>query len=106
MATLQFSNDQEWTPKYIEVMATPYEHAPGESILWPKRFPGLDSVRVRTRGESFSIFLDYSEKGALASFLKTQKPLGAVEISGKKFSVATRYVFPSEPVWRKAFFGE
>jgi hypothetical protein len=41
----------------------------------------------------------------LKQFLAAAKAKTAVEIDDRKWSVASRPVFPSEPVWRKAFSG-
>lgn len=94
---------QEWVPKNIEAMVWPYEYAPDASIHWPKAWPGLSSDRAFKRRDSYSIFLPGSELQRISSFLNTRKEKGAVEIDGKKWAVSVRKVFPSEPVWRKAF---
>jgi hypothetical protein len=86
-------------------MIWPYEYAPDVSITWPKNWPGLDSKRAIKRGDSYSIFLDGIMFPELQKFLKTRKEKGAVKIGDKKWAVSFRYVFPSEPMWRKAFEG-
>jgi hypothetical protein len=100
---IEYSDSKEWTPRYVEVMIWPYEYAPDASITWPKEWPGLDSKRSFKEGDSYSIFLDGSSLSELRKFLRTWKEKGAVEIGGKKWAASFRAVFPSEPVWRKAF---
>jgi hypothetical protein len=102
LCSADFSDSQEWTPHYLEVMVWPYEYAPDTSIVWPKDWPGLNSKRSFKREDSYSIFLDGSVLPELQKFLRTRKEKGAVEIGGKKWAVSFRSVFPSEPVWRKA----
>ena len=99
---MDYSDSQEWTPHYLEVMVWPYEYAPDTSIVWPKDWPGLNSKRSFKREDSYSIFLDGSVLPELQKFLRKEKEKGAVEIDGKKWAVSFRSVFPSEPVWRKA----
>ena len=103
LCAVDYSDSQEWTPRYLEVMIWPYKYAPEVSIDWPKDWPGLDSKRSFRRGDSYSIFLDGSVLPELQKFLRSQKEKGAVEIGGKKWAVSFRSVFPSEPLWRKAF---
>jgi len=92
-----------WVPLYIEVLLWSYSYAPDASIVWPGKWPNLDSPRTRKRGDSYSIYLDGTELQSLKEFVATRKEKGAVELSGKKFSIAYRYALPSEPVWMKAF---
>lgn len=94
---------QAWNPKYVEVMLWPNPEASDESIVWPPEWPSLRSTRAMTRGQMVSIYLDGSALPALRDFLATQRPKGAVLIGGRKMAVDFRYVFPSEPIWRKAF---
>ena len=105
LCSVDYPDSKEWSPKYVEVMIWPYEYAPDASIIWPKDWPALDSERSLKRGSSYSIFLDGSALPELRKFLQTRKDKGAVEIGGKKWAVSVREVFPSEPVWRKAFQG-
>jgi hypothetical protein len=92
-----------WVPEHLEIMLWPYEYAPQKSIRWPAEWPGLDSPEARQRGDSYSIYLDGSKLSELRAFLKTRNEKGAVEVGGKKWAASYRYVFPSEPVWSKAF---
>ena len=92
-----------WQPKYIEVMLWPNPEAVDESIAWPPAWPSLRSPRAMARGQMVSIYLDGSALPALRDFLATQRPKGAVLIGGRKMAVDFRYVFPSEPTWRRAF---
>lgn len=100
---LEFNDSQQWVPEYIEVMIWPYEYAPDESIHWPDDWPGLDSPFTLGRNDAYSIYLPGDQLDRLRDFLKTRKEKGAVEIGGKKWAVAARRVFPSEPIWRRAF---
>ena len=106
LCSLDFADAKRWTPRYVEVMVWAYEYAPDASIHWPKDWPGLDSRYAIKRRNDYLIFLPGKELPRLRKFLKTQKKKGAVEINGKKWTVAYRYTFPSEPVWREAFWGE
>lgn len=103
LTTLHFEDATPWEPEYIEVMVWPYEYAPDKSIHWPKDWPGLESSNAIKRGDAYSIFLPSLELRRLRAFLNTRREKGAVEIGGKKWAVDFRYVFPSEPVWAKAF---
>jgi hypothetical protein len=80
-----------------------YRDAP-KSISWPAGWPLLDSDRaIKRHSDAYSIFMDYSQLPALDKFLAKIGERTAVKIGGKKFSVSTRDVFPSEPTWRKVF---
>jgi hypothetical protein len=103
LTSLDFADAKQWVPPYVEIMMWGYDHAPDESIHWPKDWPSLDSPNAFRRGESYSIFLPGKELPKLCEFLSTRKEKGAVEIHGKKFTISVRYTFPSEPVWSKAF---
>jgi hypothetical protein len=103
LCSIDYPGSEKWNPKYVEVMIWPYEYAPDSSIIWPKDWPGLDSERTKQRGDSYSIFLDGKRLPELLKFLRTCKEKGAVKIAGKKWAVSWRCVFPSEPVWMKAF---
>ena len=100
---LDIPDAQAWHPKYVEVMFWPNPEATDESIVWPPEWPSLRSPRAVTRGQLVSIYLDGSALPALRDFLATQRQKGAVLIGGRKMAVDFRYVFPSEPIWRKAF---
>ncbi len=92
-----------WVPTYIEVMLWDYSYAPDASIIWPSKWPKLDSPRCCKRDNSYSVYLDGTEIQALREFIATRKEKGAVEIDGKKFAIDFRLAFPSEPVWMEAF---
>ncbi|MDO8303973.1 MAG: hypothetical protein Q7T18_12105 [Sedimentisphaerales bacterium] len=100
---LEFTATQKWEPNYTEVMVWPYEYAEGEPLHWPKDWPNLDSPNTLKRNDSYSIFVPGTNAEKLRNFLEELKEKQAVEIGGKKWSVGFRPVFPSEPVWRKAF---
>jgi hypothetical protein len=104
LCSIDYSESKEWVPQYLEVMIWPYNNAPEASIIWPKDWPGLDSKRtIKRRENAYSIFLDGTELSKLQKFLGTRKEKGAVEIGGKKCTASFRYVFPGDPLWRKAF---
>jgi len=103
LLTVDFSESRPWHSAYAEAMIFPVEDTSGGVLHWPKAWPDLKSDRVIKRKEGYSIFLDGSMHDELKSFLSNEKKDGAVEIDGRNWSVASRSVFPSEPVWRKAF---
>jgi hypothetical protein len=103
LVRLKFVDAKPWQPTYIEVMVWGYSYAPDKSIHWPKEWPRLESPDTIKRGDAYSIFLPGADIAKLRSFLNTRKEKGAVEIGGKKWAVAYRYAFPSEPVWMRAF---
>ena len=103
LTQLDYADAKEWIPQYVEVMIWPYEYAPDTSIQWPPGWPGVDSEDAIARGDSYSIFMPGDRITDLRKFLATRRDKGAIEISGRKWSAALRYVFPSEPVWWTAF---
>ncbi len=103
IGSFSFRGEQKWVPKYVEVMLTPYENAPQESIHWPKEWPGINSATSRQRREQYSIFVNGDLKPAIVRFLGTAKEQGAVEVGGKGWAVSLRDTFPSEPVWFDLF---
>jgi hypothetical protein len=102
----EFPKSEAWAPKFIEVLLWDYSYAPEPSIVWPKEWPSLESDRAVQRGDSYSIFLDASLLPKLQEFRASRKPRGAVELGGKKWALSARYVFPGEPIWRKALWGD
>jgi hypothetical protein len=102
LCNLHFDQSEPWSPKYVEVMLWDYGYAPDKSIYWPKDWPDLKSERAIQRGKDWSIFLDAGELPKLESFVATRREKSAVEVDGKKWAIAYRFIFPSEPVWRKA----
>jgi len=103
LVTADFTESRPWRPAYVEAMIWPLDDAFDGLIHWPKTWPDLNSDRAIKRKNGFSIFLDGSMRDDLKNFLAGEKEKGAVEIDGRKWTVASRPVFPSEPVWRKAF---
>jgi hypothetical protein len=104
LSSLEFTDAEEWKPKFIEIIAWNYDHAVGASISWPKHLPGLNSPTTIKTGNRYSIFVPGAELKDVLAFLRTRTDKGAVEIDGKKFAVSVRPTFPSEPVWLKALF--
>jgi hypothetical protein len=78
-----------------------YDYAPEKSIVWPEKWPDINSNSTRKRGDSYSIYLPYSEKGNYKEFIATRSEKGAVEINGKKWAVSTRIPFPHEIAFKK-----
>lgn len=103
LCELDYPRSNTWVPGYVEVMLWDYSYAPEASIQWPKSWPSLNSDRAVKRRDAYSIFLDGSKLSDLRGFLSTRSPKGAVEISDRKMAASYRFVFPSEPIWRKAF---
>lgn len=93
------SGAQPWLPEKVEVMIWPYDYAPDQSIMWPKRWPGLKGPATRKQGNGYSIFLPSSDLPALRAFLGSRREKGAIEIDGQKWSASVRYPFPHEELW-------
>jgi hypothetical protein len=89
----------KWLPVEVEVMIWPYDYAPEPSIVWPKKWPGLDAPTTRKRGDSFSLYVPSADMESLGAFLATQRDKGAVEIGGKKWAASFRLPFPHERLW-------
>jgi hypothetical protein len=104
LCEIDFPESEEWTPKYVEVMLWDYSYAPDPSIDWPREWPSLQSERAMRRGDSYSVFLDGDQLENVRAFLATRKPRGAVEVDQRKWAAAYRFAFPSESMWRNAFF--
>jgi hypothetical protein len=104
LLTVEFTESRPWHSVYEEAMIWPFDGTPDKVLTWPKPWPGLDSDRtIKRKNGGFSIFLDGSQRDELKTFLSGEKEKDAVEISGREWTAASRSVFPSEPVWRKAF---
>jgi hypothetical protein len=103
LLTVDFTESRPWRPAYVEAMIWPFDNANDGLLRWPKDWPDLNSDRAIKRQNGYSIFLDGSRRDALAEFLAKEKSKGAVEIDGRKWTADSRPVFPSEPIWRKAF---
>jgi hypothetical protein len=97
----QSPDAKAWEPEAIEVMIWPYEYAPDASIIWPQEWPGLDHPATVQRGDSYSLFVPISEKGALLAFLETRERRGAVELGGRKWAVSLRTPLPLEARWMR-----
>lgn len=99
LRAFQGADASEWLPEDVEVMIWPYDYAPEPSIVWPKRWPGIDAPTTRRRGESFSLFVPSAEIESLRAFLAGRNEKGAVEIGGKKWAASLRLPFPHEQLW-------
>jgi hypothetical protein len=103
LLTVDFTETRPWTSVYVEAMVFPVGDVSGKVLHWPKDWPDLKSDRVINRKDGFSIFLNGSERDELRNFVAQENKDGAVIINGSKWTVESRPVFPSEPIWRKAF---
>ncbi len=103
LATLSEAGSSDWQPRYIEVMLAPYKEARA-AAHWPSSWPGLKSDRNFARHDGqHSIYLDTPLKPKLDALLAQQSQGNGIELGGAIWSMRTRMVFPSEPVWREAF---
>jgi len=96
LANFNRTNAESWTPEYVEVMIWPYDYAPDESIEWPADWPDIYSPTTIRRGDSYSLYVPYSEKPKLTEFLKSRNAKGAVLISEHKWAAAIRTPLPHE----------
>lgn len=96
LVDFESANAESWTPDYLEVMIWPYEYAPDESIGWPEDWPDTEAPTTMRRGDSYSIYLPYSEERRLREFLGSRKPKGAVLINSRKWAAAVRTPLPHE----------
>jgi hypothetical protein len=104
LRTLSLPAARKWEPPFIEMKLSPYRYVPDRSVAWPARWPGLQSERSIRRGnDSYSIYLSGTQKRELERFVSRRKPSDAVELGGRKWDFDSRFVFPAEPTWRKAF---
>ena len=96
---------EAWTPDSIVISIWPYEYAPDDPpVAWPARWPGLADARWRRRaddvvGDIRSVRLPFRETALLDSLLKARREKQAVGISGKKWAVDYRWIFPHDSSW-------
>ncbi|MHB0961532.1 MAG: hypothetical protein ACYC0X_26440 [Pirellulaceae bacterium] len=99
---------KEWQPKFVEVLLWPRTKIVTDGAVdWPTQWPALDSNISRPvrcclgKCEVFSILLD----GALLSDIRRllSPDVIAVNVAGRSWMFAYRYMFPSEPEWRSPF---
>lgn len=103
LASFSRDNAADWSPRYLEVMIWPYEHAAEDSIRWPKGFPDVSSPStVKRSATSYSIYLPNSKQKKFVLFIKTLREKGTALISGKKWAVSMRSPFPHEIARNKA----
>ncbi|HEX8846353.1 MAG TPA: hypothetical protein VF791_17025 [Pyrinomonadaceae bacterium] len=94
----------KWMPEKVEMMIWPYENA-GETLAWPKNWPGTRHPETRKRGDgqdqiSYSIYLSPAQYETLKR-QASKKSLDAVLIDGRKWAFSFRFPFPNEDSWRK-----
>jgi len=89
-------NAKEWLPENIEIMLTDYSHSPEKPKEWPENWPNLESESTVKRSESlYSLFLQKEHFDDFIKLISDLKEKQAVEINGKKFSVAYRLPYPN-----------
>lgn len=98
------ADSKAWVSRYIEVMLWDFSHSTQPATKWPSVWPSLKSERTIKRGDSYSIFLDSKDLPKLDAFIDSSKG-GPIELDGRKWSVAYRFTFPNEPMWRNALSG-
>ena len=86
---------KEWTPKKIEVMFWDYDYAPNKRP-WIEGFPDLNSPTTIKRGEdSYSVYIDCENFDEFKKYFLSKGEKEAVEINGRKMSIAYRLPFPN-----------
>jgi hypothetical protein len=88
-----------WVPEELELMVWPFEHAK-TSVPWPSDWPTLSSPKTVKRKNLYSLYMPGQKLEEVRAFLESRS--GAVVLEEKKWSVALRYPFPGEDIWRKA----
>lgn len=94
-----------WRPDSLQVSIWPYEYAPDNPPLrWPATWPGLENPRWHRRPDPYveevrTIRFPFSYSGAIDSILSAQRTKQAVGISGKKWAMGYRWIFPHEDEW-------
>lgn len=88
-----------WLPKDIEVMIWPYEYAPEQSVRWPSEWPTWRSRGSDKSGDGYLLHLPSAALPKLKALLARRTEKAAVEIAGRKWSVAYRIPFPHEELW-------
>jgi len=94
-----------WVPDSLQVSIWPYEYAPDNPPLaWPQRWPGLDSPRWKRRSDDLvkevrTIRLPFSDRPLLDSLLVARREKQAIGITGRKWAVGYRWLFPQETEW-------
>ena len=79
----------------MEVMLWDYSYAPNKKP-WPERLPDLNAVTtIKFRDGMYSVFLDRTQFEEFKKFYSSLGEKTAVEINGKKMSIAARYPFPN-----------
>lgn len=98
---------RDWTAEWIELRLAGYEYARTEPPLqWPSDFPDLDdrwSVR-HDDPTSAEMYLESEFENRLTELLRSRETRQAILISGKRWSVESRMVFPAETNWYSTRF--
>jgi hypothetical protein len=99
LCALDISGSLTWAPQIVEVMLWHGAGPSSQSVAWYRDWPTLNSDRARKRRDGYSIYLDGTQLPKLDALHWDT----SVDLNGKSWSVSYRYVFPSEPIWEKAF---
>jgi hypothetical protein len=81
-----------WLPEQFEVVVWLYDNA-GDSVNWPKEWPGLDDASTVKRDDVYSLYLDMDQ---YERFQKLTKDASALKIDGKTWAFMVRFPFPHE----------
>jgi hypothetical protein len=100
-------NVERWSPDSVEVAIWPYEYAPDDPpVAWPSDWPGLDHARWSREpdevvGELRYLRLPFADAPRLDSIIQGRRERQAIGISGKKWALGYRWLFPAERTWRR-----
>jgi hypothetical protein len=104
---LQFTpaGARPWKPEYIAVELHPWPQAPGVTGPWPAKWPSLKSRYATPTGDGgYRVYLPGSQRGVLDALReKSEGGVPVVTAEGMKWRLWVRQVFPSQPVWMRAF---
>ncbi|WP_299396991.1 hypothetical protein [Pelagibius sp.] len=90
-----------WLPERVEVMIWPFEYSREEPLAWPADWPPFESAERAIGSELHRLYLPASEFQRLQRLIKEMSPSQAVELGGRKWSIAYRFPFPNESTWMR-----
>lgn len=86
---------KKWLPNKIEVLFWDYGHAPNKRP-WLHGFPDLNSPTTIARHDSmYSVYIDRDDFDEFKAYYSSMGEKEAVEINGRKMSIAHRLPFPN-----------